>query len=170
MKPLLVVDGYNVIGAWQEAAREAWTMDESRDRLLHRLQDYAGYSGDEIVLVFDGYRSDRRTAAIEERAGVTLVFTPHAETADSYIERLVAQTPRYRQVRVATSDGLEQSQVQSTGASRMSARELLRELHRTSREAARASSASPVSRSPLGARLPASVRDKLESIRRSGKT
>ena len=59
---------------------------------------------------------------------LTLIFTRHGETADSYIERAAAQTPRYRELRVATSDGLEQSQVLSSGAIRMTSRELLREL------------------------------------------
>ena len=128
MKPLLVVDGYNIIGAWGEPEKQGWTMDECRDRLLHMLQDYAGYSGEEVELVFDGYLSDRRTRSVDEVGGVRVVFTMHAETADSYIERLVAHVPKYRQVRVATSDGLEQSQVLSTGATRLTARELLREL------------------------------------------
>lgn len=128
MKPLLIVDGYNIIGAWKEAQRSGWSMDASRDRLLHQLQDHSGYSGEDVVLVFDGYQSDRRIRTEEIYGGVTQVFTMHGETADSYIERLVATTPRYRVVRVATSDGLEQSQVLSTGATRLTARELLIEL------------------------------------------
>ena len=128
MKPLLIVDGYNIIGAWKEAQRSGWSMDASRDRLLHQLQDHSGYSGEDVVLVFDGYQSDRRVRTEESYGGVTQVFTMHGETADSYIERLVATTPRYRVVRVATSDGLEQSQVLSTGATRLTARELLIEL------------------------------------------
>jgi uncharacterized protein len=128
MKPLLIVDGYNVIGAWKEAEKHAWSLDESRDKLQHHLEEYSGYSGEEIVLVFDGYRSGRRLATEETYGNLKLVFTKQGETADSYIERLVAQVPRYRQVRVATSDGLEQSQVLSTGAIRLTSRELLLEM------------------------------------------
>ena len=128
MKPLLIVDGYNIIGAWKEASRAGWSIDACRDKLLHQLQDHSGYSGEEVVLVFDGYQSDRCVRTEELFGGVTQVFTMHGETADSYIERLVATTPRYRVVRVATSDGLEQSQVLSTGATRLTARELLIEL------------------------------------------
>ena len=126
MKPLLIVDGYNVIGAWTDAMRQDWSLDASRDQLAHLLQDYAGYSGEEVVLVFDGYQSDRMTTTEEQAGPILTVFTKHGETADSYIERYVAQVPRYRQVRVATSDGLEQSQVLSTGAVRLTSRELLR--------------------------------------------
>ena len=128
MKPLLIVDGYNVIGAWDEAERGQWTLDECRDRLQQQLEEYSGYSGEEIVLVFDGYQSGRRLSTEESYGALTLVFTRHGETADSYIERLVASTPRYRQVRVATSDGLEQSQILSTGATRLTSRELLAEM------------------------------------------
>ena len=131
MKPLLIVDGYNVIGAWSEVKRRGWDINESRDRLLHLLEDHAGYTEEEIILVFDGYMSDRRLTTEEKHGSVTLVFTKHAETADSYIEYLVAHTPKYRSVRVATSDGLEQSQVLSTGAVRLTSRELLIELQHT---------------------------------------
>ena len=128
MKPLLIVDGYNVIGAWREAEKKGWSLDESRDRLMRQLEDYAGFSGEEILLVFDGYQSERTTTTEEKHGDLTLIFTRHGETADSYIERAAAQTPRYRELRVATSDGLEQSQVLSSGAIRMTSRELLREL------------------------------------------
>ena len=95
---------------------------------MRQLEDYAGFSGEEILLVFDGYQSERTTTTEEKHGDLTLIFTRHGETADSYIERAAAQTPRYRELRVATSDGLEQSQVLSSGAIRMTSRELLREL------------------------------------------
>ena len=60
MKPLLIVDGYNVIGAWSEAEKKGWSLDESRDRLMRQLEDYAGFSGEEILLVFDGARRRRK--------------------------------------------------------------------------------------------------------------
>ncbi len=167
MKPLLIVDGYNVIGAWREAEKQGWSLDESRDRLMHQLQDYSGYAGEEIVLVFDGYQSDRKLRTEETFGSVTLVFTCHGETADSYIERLVAQTPRYRTVRVATSDGLEQSQVLATGATRMTSRELLRELKQlrtTGMEAHRHQSLGR--KQSLAARLPEDTLAVLEKLRR----
>ncbi len=167
MKPLLIVDGYNVIGAWGGAERGAWTVEESRDRLLHALQDYGGYIGEDIVLVFDGYQSDRRVRTEEQYGPVTLVFTRHDETADSYIERLVAETPRYRPVRVATSDGLEQSQVLSTGATRMTSRELLRELSQTRRQGLSAHQRPAVQPGRnIGDHLPEPLVERLERMRR----
>lgn len=168
MKPLLIVDGYNVIGAWKEAERQQWTIDESRDHLLRLLQDYGGYSGEDVVLVFDGYQSDRKVRTEEELGSLTLVYTRHGETADSYIERLVALTPKYRSVRVATSDGLEQSQVLSSGATRLTSRELLRELrHLRQRgiEEHRVSS-SHVPKKSLASRLPEDTLRMLEAMRR----
>ncbi|MBQ8161916.1 MAG: NYN domain-containing protein [Clostridia bacterium] len=168
MKPLLIVDGYNVIGAWKEPEKKGWSMDESRDQLTRLLQDYSGYAGQEVVLVYDGWQSERKTTTEEQREGIRIVFTCRGETADAYIERLVAQTPKYRQVQVATSDGLEQSQVLSTGAVRMTSRELLRELKdiRVQGLAAHQVSAG-IQRHQLEGRLPEDTVRRLEALRRS---
>lgn len=167
MRPLLIVDGYNVIGAWKEAGKRGWTMDEARDHLMHQLMDYSGYTGEEVVLVFDGYKSERIMETEEDHGLLKLVFTKHGETADSYIERLVVQAPKYRLVRVATSDGHEQSMVLGAGGIRMTSRELLREM-RQSRAAGFASQTAGVSnsRNQLSDGLPRDVKDALERLRR----
>ena len=131
MKTVLIVDGYNVIGAWKQAEKENLSIAESRERLTHILEDYAGYTGEQVILVFDGYQSDRLQRSEEKHGNLTLVYTKHAETADSYIERVTAQMPKYYEIRVVTSDLLEQSQVFSTGAIRVSSAELLRDLSAT---------------------------------------
>ena len=128
MKPLLYVDGYNIIGAWPEAQREGWPLDECRDRLIHLMQDYAGYTGQEVRLVFDGYKAERPLRSIEERPGLTVVYTRHGETADHFIERMCQLLPRYREARVATSGATEQTLILGRGATRLSARDLWREL------------------------------------------
>lgn len=167
MKPLLIVDGYNVIGAWSEAEKKGWSLDESRDRLMRQLEDYAGFSGEEILLVFDGYQSERTTTTEEKHGDLTLVFTRHGETADSYIERAAAQTPRYRELRVATSDGLEQSQVLSSGAIRMTSRELLRELREMRKSGMSAHQNQPnMNRNTIFSRMPEDIRARLEKLRR----
>ena len=167
MKPLLIVDGYNVIGAWRDAEKFQWSLDECRDRLVHQLQDYSGYAGEEVVLVFDGYQSDRKVRTEESYGSLTLVFTCHGETADSYIERLVAQTPKYRNVRVATSDGLEQSQVLATGATRLTSRELLRELRQQRSAGLEAHQHQNLGRKQnLAGRLSADMLNVLEKLRR----
>lgn len=128
MKPLLIVDGYNVIGAWREANEQKWPLDECRDRLIHLLQDYAGYTGQEVLLVFDGYKADRRERSTETRGDMTIVYTRHGETADHYIERTCQLLPSYREARVASSDGIEQTLILGRGATRLSSRELWCEL------------------------------------------
>lgn len=131
MKTVLIVDGYNVIGAWKQLAAEKLTIAESREKLRHALEDYAGYTGENVILVFDGYQSERLQRSEEQSGNLTLVYTKHGETADSYIERLSAQMPKYVGMRVVTSDLLEQSQVFSSGAMRMSSAELIHELSAT---------------------------------------
>ncbi|MBE5801960.1 MAG: NYN domain-containing protein [Clostridiales bacterium] len=128
MKPLLYVDGYNIIGAWPQADRENWPLDECRDRLIHLLEDYAGYTGQEVWLVFDGYRTERPLRTVETRKELTVVYTRHGETADHFIERMCQMLPKYREARVATSDGVEQTLILGRGATRVSARELWREI------------------------------------------
>jgi len=167
MKPLLLVDGYNVIGAWKKAHQENWSLDESRDRLLRLLEDYGGYTGEEVVLVFDAHQSDRLTRSEEIYPHARLVFTKKGETADTYIERQTALAPKYRQVRVATSDGLEQSQILSVGAVRLSARELIRELeHIPQKGLAEHQAQQGLQRNPLWNHLSPRQQMELEKLRR----
>lgn len=128
MRKLLYVDGYNIIGAWYEAEKNQWPLDECRDRLIHLMEDYAGYTDQEVWLVFDGHKAARPLRTVDQRAGLTVVYTKHGETADHFIERECQLLPRYREARVATSDGLEQTIILGRGATRLSARELWREL------------------------------------------
>ena len=167
MKPLLYVDGYNIIGAWPWAQRPGVALDEARDRLLHELEDYAGYTGQEVVLVFDGYKSERLTRSHDARTLVTVVYTKHAETADQYIERACTLLPPYREARVATSDQMEQTLILGRGATRLSARELLAELRETRNRGRDQHRASPAAdRTPLLSGQSAEVLGALERLRR----
>ena len=167
MKPLLVVDGYNVIGAWELAAKKGWSFEECREQLTVRLEEYAAFHGCEVILVFDGTRSERLLRSHETRGAVEIVFTRHGEIADQYIERLCDGQPRYREVRVATSDNVEQTVILGRGATRLPSRELLREMAQ-----AHAAQRDQISRLPaaksnmLISRLPKPQRDSLEKMRR----
>ena len=167
MKPLLVVDGYNVIGAWELAAKKGWSFEECREQLTVRLEEYAAFHGCEVILVFDGTRSERLLRSHETRGAVEIVFTRHGEIADQYIERLCDGQPRYREVRVATSDNVEQTVILGRGATRLPSRELLREMAQ-----AHAAQRDQISRLPaaksnmLISRLPKPQRDVLEKMRR----
>ena len=171
MKPLLYVDGYNVIGAWPQAQRENWPLDVCRDRLIHLLEDYAGYSGQEVWLVFDGYRTDRTLRTVDERDGLTVVYTRHGETADHYIERASAElaekvAQERVKLRVASSDGVEQTVVLGRGALRISSRELIIEMRQAKTDEKRLIDARPIKQHPLMGRLPSDVQEKLEQMRR----
>lgn len=167
MKPLLVVDGYNIIGAWELAAKKGWSFEESRERLTVSLEEYAAYHGCEVVLVFDGTRSERLLRSHETRGAVEIVFTRHGEIADQYIERLCDQQPRWREVRVATNDNVEQTVVLGRGATRLPVRELLREMAQARAvQRDHIARTSPVKSSMLISRLPKAQRDALEKMRR----
>ena len=128
MKPLLLLDGYNVLGAWDVPRKENLSIEEARERLVHLAADYAGYSGQEVVVVFDGHYTDRPVRSLSTVHGVEVVFTKHGESADNYIEAVCDAAPKWRQIRVATSDALEQTVTLGRGAVRLSSREFLIEL------------------------------------------
>ena len=166
MKPLLYVDGYNIIGAWREAERNEWPLDECRDRLTLLLEDYAGYTGQEVWLVFDGHKAARPLRSVEPKAGLTLVYTKHGETADQFIERMCQLLPKYREARVATSDSVEQMLILGRGATRLSARELWRELKAEQSRGRHHHQAARQGMGSLSASLTEEQRARLEVLRR----
>jgi len=169
MRPLLLVDGYNIIGAWPQAVHEGWSIEEARERLHRALEDYDGYAGVEVLLEFEGHLSDRRQRSRDRTGNLTCVFTKKGETADHYIEATANNNPRRRPLQVATSDGVQQTVVLGRGAERVSARELLRDLTEVRARGSRAHAAAPAAsnRNPLEERLPPEQRERLERMRRS---
>lgn len=168
---ILIVDGYNVINAQQGAVSES--LADARDRLLSELMDYAGYSGQQVILVFDAWLSDRRQRTEEQHGQVSVVYTQKGETADHYIERLCdayAADIEFRraEVRVATSDGIEQTVVLGRGAIRLSARELIYEMNQMRAQGKAGAAAATGHRNPIVDRLPEDVRRRLEEMRRGG--
>ena len=166
MTPLLIVDGYNIIGAWALAEKKQWPFEECRDQLLVRLEEYAAYHGCEAVLVFDGTKSERKVRSEEHVGNVRVVYTRHGETADQFIERLCDGQPRYREVRVATNDSVEQLVILGRGATRVPARELLREMAQAHTAQRAAIASGQGKRNPLIDRLPRHQREALEKMRR----
>ena len=112
-----------------------WGSGAARDKLISELEDYAGYADVQIIVVFDAYHTDRMQLTQEGKNSVEVVFTRKKETADHYIERLVSTLDtRQYDVKVATSDGVEQVVVMGRGASRLSARELEIDIMQAKRE------------------------------------
>ncbi len=120
----LLVDGYNIIFAWDSLkALAADSLDHAREQLMHLLMNYQGYKQCEVILVFDAYKCKGHGEETEQHGNITVVYTREAETADSYIERVSKKLIRGNRVRVATSDALEQLIILGNGAMRISARE-----------------------------------------------
>ncbi|MDE6282287.1 MAG: NYN domain-containing protein, partial [Oscillospiraceae bacterium] len=138
----LLVDGYNIIHAWdglRSVARE--DLDGARQRLIDRLRNYQGWKKCKVIVVFDAYKVKGNPGSIERAGEVYVVYTKEAETADMYIEKTtyaLARERRDHRVRVATSDGLEQMIILGHGAVRMPAAELEFEVKQVEAEIRRA--------------------------------
>ena len=121
----LLVDGYNIIFAWDELKKISETnLDAARAELIKILSNYQGLCGYEIIIVFDAYKVKGKYREVERHFNVNVVYTKESETADSYIERVTHELSGKHRVRVATSDGVEQLIILGSGAMRMTAREL----------------------------------------------
>ncbi len=131
----LIVDGYNMIFAWEALAETAKSdLSAARRQLCDLLSSYAGFRQCRLVVVFDGYRQKGNPGEKSAFHNIQVVYTRENETADSYIESLAAQIGTNYNLRVATSDGLVQLSSLRSGALRMSARELWEELGRAGEE------------------------------------
>ncbi len=119
----LLVDGYNIIFAWDELkaiARD--NLDAARQKLMDLMSNYQGYKKCQVILVFDAYKVPRGTGEISNYHNIYVVYTKEAETADAYIEKTTYELSRKKyRVRVATSDYAEQMIILGHGALRLSA-------------------------------------------------
>ena len=119
----LLVDGYNIIFAWDELQRlAAQDVAAARGALIDILANYRGFRKCRVIVVFDAYKVKGNPGSVQTVHGVKVVYTKEAETADTYIERATYELRRERRVRVATSDGPEQVIILGHGALRVSAR------------------------------------------------
>ncbi len=118
----LLVDGYNIIHAWDGLRAIAEdNLDAARHRLIERLRNYQGFRQSPVIVVFDAYKVKGNPGSIEHLGGLDVVYTKEAETADMYIERATYDLRKKHRVRVATSDGLEQVIILGHGALRVPA-------------------------------------------------
>ena len=131
----IIVDGYNIIFAWEELAEQAkHDLDAARRRLCDILSSFAGFKKCYLVLVFDGWKVKGNPGEKEQFHNIQVVYTKENQTADAYIEALADQIGRNYAVRVATSDGLVQISSFRSGVLRMSARELKLEVEAAHKE------------------------------------
>ncbi|MCI5793223.1 MAG: TetM/TetW/TetO/TetS family tetracycline resistance ribosomal protection protein [Lachnospiraceae bacterium] len=122
---VLLVDGYNIIFAWEELNELAkLNIDAARGLLADILSNYQGFKGMNLILVFDAYKVKGGKGSVQKYHNIYIVYTKEAQTADAYIEKTVHENAKNMRVTVATNDGMEQTIVFGDGAQRMSAREL----------------------------------------------
>ncbi len=129
LREYLLVDGYNVIHAWDELwdlARDS--LDAARMKLMDILCNYQGFTGDTVILVFDAYKLKGNTMEIQKYHNIYVVYTKEAETADMYIEKVVHEIGHKYHVTVVTSDGVEQVVTLGSGGTLKSSREFEKEV------------------------------------------
>ena len=132
---VLLIDGYNMIFAWEELSDMAdLSLESARNLLVETLCSYQSYWGKRTIVVFDAYRQPGNIGMTENILGVEVVYTKEGQTADQYIEKFVLEHVKKMRITVATSDGLEQMMIFGQGALRMSARELRQKVLDTERE------------------------------------
>lgn len=125
----LLVDGYNIIFAWDELKELAKiNLDSARTRLMDMLCNYQGYKKMELILVFDAYKVSGGQGSVLQYHNIHVIYTKEAETADQYIEKAVNEIGQKYDVTVATSDSLEQMIIFGSGARRLSAKGLWEEM------------------------------------------
>ncbi|MEA5011930.1 MAG: translation factor GTPase family protein [Angelakisella sp.] len=125
----LLVDGYNIIFAWEDLNALAKTnIDAARHHLINILCNYQGFRQCQVILVFDAYKVKGNQGEVEQHHNISVVYTKEAETADMYIEKVTHQLGKKHRVRVATSDGMEQLIILGHGALRVSAAAFLDEV------------------------------------------
>ena len=125
----LLIDGYNIIFAWDEMKKMASSnLEYARNELIERLCNYQGFCKNEIILVFDAYKVHKNPGSVESFRNIKVVYTKEAETADTYIEKAAYKLSKNHIVRVATSDGPEQMIILGSGALRVPALTFIKEL------------------------------------------
>lgn len=171
-KKILIVDGYNIINGWEELARISKDdLETSREKLIDYMIEYSKYTGEKTVIVFDAYNVKNSSGSTEKRSDtVSIVYTRENQTADSYIEKYIAELDdrHNTEMRVATSDFAEQQIVLGKGGSRVSAREMYLDVMQSKEKIGRKKSThgKTVQRNSIIDHIDEATFNKLESIRR----
>ncbi|WP_178411739.1 NYN domain-containing protein [Peptostreptococcaceae bacterium] len=173
-KKILIVDGYNIINAWDDLNElSKINLESSREKLVDYMIEFSKYMGYKTTIVFDAYNVKNSAGYEEKRSdSVEIVFTKEHQTADSYIEKYIAELPNkeFIDLKVATSDYAEQQIVLGKGAARISARELQLDVMKSKEKIGEKNSShkKTIQRNTIGDRLSHENRevwDKLERMR-----
>lgn len=159
---ILLVDGYNIINAWdilQDAQKIS--LETARTKLVEIMADYSAQIGIQVVIVFDAHQVESTRRTSYNISGVEVIFTKEGETADHYIEKVVEALGRVEKIRVATSDWVEQQIVLARGAARISARELYNEVKEMIRKRRKKEKLNISKKETLWDRLDPEIKNKL---------
>lgn len=168
---ILLVDGYNIIGAWPVLEKlKEYDLEEARDKLMDLLADYQGFTGMQVYVVFDAHQVPGLGATYRHHK-LMIVYTKEKETADECIERLCSELyVRRRNIYVATSDLVEQHVAFGKGALRVSARELLIDIGQNRKNIEQSlREDKPGQRNSVDGIVSLEVRSQLEKLRRGEK-
>jgi predicted RNA-binding protein with PIN domain len=160
----LIIDGYNVIGAWPNLKQlKNNALEDARHKLVEILTEYQAFTSGHIIVVFDAYRR-KGPKEIQQAPGIEIRFTAHGQTADSLIESLVSSLSVRHKVGVVTSDWAQQQIVLGKGARRWSSREFLQEVIKVTGHISNVARRTRMDRptTTLGNRLDEKIRKKLE--------
>ncbi|WP_242825901.1 NYN domain-containing protein [Metaclostridioides mangenotii] len=165
----LIIDGYNIINAWEDLralARE--DLEDSREKLIDEVIEYAEFSGYKAIIVFDAYNVKNSREKVEKREHITVVYTKEHQTADSYIEKFITTLSEYDDVKVVTNDYAEQQIILGKGAARVSARELRLDIDNSKVKIREKNVVfgKKIDRNRLDERLDKEILSKLENIRK----
>ena len=131
----LLIDGYNIIFAWEELKKIAQeSLEDARSMLIDRVCSYKALRQQEVILVFDAYKVKGNRGEVEKIHNISVVYTKEAQTADAYIEKAAHELGKKHQVQVATSDSLEQMIILGSGAVRISAASFIKEMQEVEKE------------------------------------
>lgn len=167
IKEYLLVDGYNIIFAWEDLNElSKINIESARNKLMDRLSNYQGYKKMTLILVFDAYKVKGNPGSVMKYHNIYVVYTKEAETADQYIEKTVHEIGRKYQVTVATSDALEQVIILGQGGNRLSAANLLEEVEAVEAEISKkVKKGSPKEKNYLFDHLDEEMADLMEEVR-----
>lgn len=167
MEDVLIVDGYNIIGAWPELIElKRLSLEEARRSLISKMSEYQAFSGTKVIIVFDAHQIAGRGRR-ESSNRVKVLYSGEDETADEMIERLVGElNSKRRNIFVATSDYTEQTVIFGQGAFRIPARELLERLEKSKIELTKELERSGPQKMTFGNKLSYDIWLKLEQMRR----
>lgn len=166
---VLLIDGYNIINAWEFLAKAAnENLEDARFKLNNMISEYADYNGIQTYIVYDAYKVKSVVNRVEKMKNLTIVFTKENQTADSYIEKFIHDYKYKRNsiIRVATNDLVEQNMILGKGAARLTARELLLEVRKSKEDIKHTIKQNNDTRYTFEQSLDKETYEKLEKIRR----